>query len=278
MRALCDDLRAEKGAPLTIARKHGLRVVPFAALSAEDAACRAHISALRTTRATVNEWAYEHSGEGPAGVYHVGQELRGASRGGRVRGGRIRGGCLYTVVEGEDGYVTVEDARERTLTLTMAQAEKLLQRPYCLTNHAAQGLSLGDRVYVHDIEHRMATHRWVRTAVSRCSTLAITFVVREEVPPATDRDNLLNAARRSGYAIERHASSDRARGFEWEAADYVDPEWVVATLQTQEYMCVGCRDGLESFSIDRIVNERPHTRDNCQLVCHACQHASTHRA
>src|SRR4051794_29747701 len=63
-----------------------------------------------------------------------------------------------------------------TRQLPMTTVPKYLKRPYCMTGHATQGLSLGPKIYVHDWNQFMATHRWIRTVMSRCGTLDITLV------------------------------------------------------------------------------------------------------
>ena len=70
--------------------------------------------------------------------------------------------------------MTHPDGSDRTLTL--AAAAKYLKRPYCYTGHATQGLSLGAKIFVHDWDSFMATHRWIRTVMSRCGTLDIVLV------------------------------------------------------------------------------------------------------
>jgi hypothetical protein len=156
---------------------------------------------------------------------------------------------------------------------TLAQARALLGRPYCATGHATQGLSLGDRLFIHDFDSFMADHRWMRTVVSRCSTLDITLV-RQTAQTRQPAVNPQQLARR----IALHRKSDQSRGFHWDEADYVTPAWAYRELERQGHRCACCpADLAEDWSIDRISNQRPHTVGNAQIVCRACQHASAHR-
>ena len=155
---------------------------------------------------------------------------------------------------------------------TLGQAVKFLQRPYCATNHAFQGLSLGNKIYIHEYDHYMADHRWMRTAVSRCSTLDIVLVKHRRVrAPAQD------VAQR----IAGHRAADQR--FAYDGADYVDAPWVAATLARQRGQCAECQGDLGEvatgmWSIDRVDNDQPHTKGNCRLVCHVrkgtCQQKS----
>lgn len=272
MEALCADLRAEDSPVPVILQRHGLRVVDFGSLG-EDAAGSPHVAALRTTCDRVNAWAHGvvcATASLSPDEFASGQQLLGR-KGGRVQGGRISPNELYTVTRvGERLVLSTQDGGVRSPTL--AQARALLGRPYCATGHATQGLSLGDRLFIHDFDSFMADHRWMRTVVSRCSTLDITLVRHTALrAPAVVPQQL---ARR----IALHRDSDKARGFHWDEADYVTPAWAYQELSRQGHRCASCPAELtEDWSIDRITNQRPHTVGNAQIVCRACQHASAHR-
>ena len=267
MEALCADLRAEDSPVPVILQRHGLRVVDFTALGEADAG-GPHVAALRATCDRVNSWAHGLVGGTALDKYAEGQQLLGR-KGGRVQGGRISPNELYTVTRVGDRLVlATQDGGVRSPTL--AQARALLGRPYCATGHATQGLSLGNRLFIHDYDSFMADHRWMRTVVSRCSTLDITLVRHGAPRPAVPPQQL---ARR----IALHRDSDTARGFHWDEADYVTPAWAYRELERQGHRCACHADLSEDWSIDRITNQRPHTVGNCRIVCRACQHASAHR-
>jgi len=75
----------------------------------------------------------------------------------------------------------------------------------------------------------MATHRWLRTAVSRCGTLDIIFVEGSE--------GLHNNCHVNEARIEAHRVADIAKGFTWDVPDYVDSKWVSDTLRRQRFSC-----------------------------------------
>ena len=131
-------------------------------------------------------------------------------------------------------------------------------------------MSLGNRIYVHDWQNVMATHRWVRTVVSRCSTLDIILVDGSE--------GLRNNWAVSTAHIDGHRAADATKGFTWDEADYVNALWVSETLRRQRFSCAECAEPLDTdYSIDRRANNLPHLRHNCQVVCRRCQSASAHR-
>jgi hypothetical protein len=199
----------------------------------------------------------------------VGEELLGVD-GTRCRGGRIASNETYVVAAvGEaDLRLVAPDGSSRTVKLE--QAARYLKRPYCRTGHSTQGLTLGDRIYIHDTASSMATHRWLRTVVSRCSTLDIVIVTGSG--GATMRSVDINSR------IAGHVAADLAAGFVWDPSDYVTVEDVRAKLKRQRHSCHSCAEPLDQdWSIDRLVNELPHLRDNVAISCRRCQHASAHR-
>ena len=165
MLRLCDDLRAEAIPAPTILRDVGLRVVRFDSLTEADAR-NPHLAAMRSTMAKVDHWAHALIGDTFADEYSVGQELLGVD-GARCRGGRIASNESYNVLEVGTDTLTLAAPDGSQRVVTLAAAKRYLKRPYCRTGHSTQGLSLGDRIYVHDWRSVMATHRWLRTVANR---------------------------------------------------------------------------------------------------------------
>ncbi len=83
----------------------------------------------------------------------------------------------------------------------------------------------------------MTTHRWMRTAVSRCGTLDIILVDGSE--------GLRSNWRASQARIEAHRAADLAKEFTWEESDYIDSKWATDTLRSQRYSCAECADPLD---------------------------------
>ena len=265
---LCDELRAEERPVPDILLGAGLRVVNFADLTQEDAR-HPHLAAMLSTVARVDRWAHALIGDHTAD-YVVGEELLGVG-GAKVSGGRrISSNETYLVRQVSDKELVLSAPDGSPRTISLALAKKHLKRPYCRTGHSTQGLSLGERIYIHDWGSHMATHRWVRTVISRCSTLDIVLVRGSEGVRANFRA--------SENRIDGHRAADLAKKFTWDEADYVTTEWVAATLKRQRYSCAECSIPLEDdWSVDRKVNESPHLKENCQICCRRCQHSSAHR-
>ena len=239
-------------------RGAGLREVDFKDLTEEDAKYP-HIACLRATVARVDHWAHTVIGDTFHGEYEVGQKLLGVD-GCRCRGGRIYSNMSYEVAEVTDTHITVKDPLGRARTLTRTAACLYLKRPYCMTGHACQGLTLGDKIYVHDWQSHMATHRWIRTVMSRCTTLDIVLVNGSEgVQP-----NYIDIQKR----IAGHIAADKAKEFSWDTSSYITTEWVKNQLKMQRSSCYVCAEPLdEDCSVDRVSNTLPHIKDNCMIAC-----------
>jgi len=167
-------------------------------------------------------------------------------------------------------YLTVAAPDGGLRELTLESANQFLKRPYCMTGHATQGLSLGARIYVHDWNSHMASHRWIRTVMSRCGTLDIVLVNGSGGVQSTHID--------TNKRIAGHIAADAAKEFKWEQKDYITNEWVRNRLHTQQYGCYSCRDPLDTdWSVDRVSNTLPHLKANCMISCRRCNHASSHR-
>jgi hypothetical protein len=179
---------------------------------------------------------------------------------------------VYEVTAVNDSHVTVRgrDGKERSPTL--AAAATALTRPHARTNHAAQGSSINGTIYIHDWRSPMATHTWLRTAVSRSTTCDVVLVdgaARQRFPALAHVE----------ARIALHRQADTGKGMVWDEKDYVTPAWVRARLEKQRFTC-GCGeavDGSTDWSIDRVVNALPHLQGNSQVVCRHCQNSSCHR-
>ena len=273
MERLCDELDAAEKAPAEI-----LRDLPRCSWGDIDWTGGSHIVAYKSTATRVNAAAHRalHPDQGLT-EFRVGDVLRGASGGCRCRGGRINSSALYEVVDVGQTHVKVRGRDGREKEPTVAAAAKALVRPHARTNHAAQGSSIEGRIYIHDWNTPMATHVWLRTAVSRSTTCDVVLVdtpARQRYPAA---DHI--AAR-----IANHRATDTGKGMGFVVdgvnADYVTPTWVRDQFKRQRFACAGCQepiDGETDWSIDRANNALPHTQENCSLACRHCQNASGHR-
>ena len=172
---LCDMLADSKTAPATILAE--FKHVRFEDLTADDFKFQ-HISAINTTRDNVNNRAHSLLGKP---LYEIGQTLLGTGSY-AFAGGVIRSNEPYKVVAINEAckMLTVSCNTSNTvggtMFMTFSQASKWLRYGYCRSCHSVQGLTYNDRIYIHNTTHSMATKIWLRTAVSRCTSLNIIIV------------------------------------------------------------------------------------------------------
>ena len=267
MERLCDDLDAEE-----LATHEILQDLPRCSFNDIDWT-QGQIVAYQNTKSRVNAAAHTalHPEQGLT-EWFVGDIVRGASGGLRCRGGRINSSAIYTVVAVNESHVTVRGRDGKDRSPTLVAAEKALTRPHARTNHAAQGSSIEGTIYIHDWRSPMATHTWLRTAVSRSTTCDVVLVdgaARQRFPEVFQID----------ARIALHRQTDTAKGFAWDEDAYVTSAWVRARFEQQRFACAcgEAVDGSTDWSIDRVVNALPHLQGNCQLACRHCQNASCHR-
>jgi hypothetical protein len=275
MRALCDALADETISVYETLQQFKLTQVEFLELTESDAEVGAsglprHVAALRSTMDKVDHWAHAAVGDSYQDEYLEGQILLGVD-GCRAKGGRIASNERYTVAEVSETHLSVTDPNGSTRTLTLKAAKRYLKRPYCMTGHASQGLTLGDKIYIHDWKSHMATHRWMRTAVSRCCGTDIVLVNGSAGVKVRHFD--------VKQRIAGHRAADAERAFAFEEGNYVDVQWAKNKVRSQHHSCYWCNASLDQdWSIDRVCNARPHEKANCVIACRHCQNASGHRA
>lgn len=80
--------------------------------------------------------------------------------------------------------------------------------------------------------------------------------------------------------ISRYKGRDNQKNREYKEENYIDKDWVKEELIKNNCRCQRCkkelkttgytfRDG-QQFSVDRIITELPHIKQNCQVVCLRC--------
>ena len=262
--------------PFDIASKY-LNVIDWADLKRdEDAAFHPHIAFTNDSVDRVNTWAQichcAVSGhQRDPDKWRVGDVVVGRTYGRVAKKRKINSNAVYTIKQISGTHLVIEGKDEIERELTIASAPKFLRRPWCRTGHSIQGQTIGNKLYIHDAETSMATARWLRTAITRCRTLDITLVKYKD--PMRVPKWLIEKR------IKHHIQADKYKGrIDTLPDDYVSVDWAREKVKMQGYSCAMCSEPLDKdWSIDRIDNARAHIKDNCQISCRRCQHASSHR-
>eukprot|EP01116_Phalansterium_solitarium_P007475 TRINITY_DN2017_c0_g1_i4.p1 TRINITY_DN2017_c0_g1~~TRINITY_DN2017_c0_g1_i4.p1 ORF type:complete len:1238 (+),score=238.90 TRINITY_DN2017_c0_g1_i4:85-3798(+) len=182
------------------------------------------------------------------------------------------------------GYV-LKDDEKHLITVTDDEMRKYFKLPYAATGHSLQGLTRGEKVVIYDIVIKgdsgykldwLAARRWLVAAVTRCTTLDVTFYSGNEIPrrPCMSRDIVkdtdLIKRKLRGYAYQDRQAKRDHRG------NITVDETV--ELLTYIDVCHHCQLPLTTgFTLDRIDDNLPHTRDNVVLSCLSCNHRHLNR-
>jgi hypothetical protein len=79
------------------------------------------------------------------------------------------------------------------------------------------------------------------------------------------------------HIISDSRRCDKLKGFDV-SSDYIDAEYLKSTRQKQHNGCGYCgikmkdknRKAPDGLTVERLDNFKPHTKENCILVCHHC--------
>jgi hypothetical protein len=266
---MCNDLLHESKTISRILEEAKLPTMHFDELTKEDFQYP-HITALQNTSSKIDNLAGRLLNKPNDGKYIKGEELVGVKSYACKGGKRISSSDSYIVEKVDKEEVTLmgSDGVERVLSIS--QAMNVLRRAFSRTCHSTQGMSLGDKIYIHDIGTAMADHCWVRTAITRCSTLNIVIVKGSQmkIPKRTDIE----------AKIRGHKAADIEKDRKYEEDQYVTVEWFNERMKKQRFQCSFCHKPLDTeYSIDRINNDKPHTKQNCVISCPKCQCKSSQR-
>jgi len=174
--------------------------------------------------------------------------------------------------------VGIEIVDDLTGTLYMVKQShvKNFAYPYCVTIHSSQGDTYSDcPITLMDFDAYWITANDKYVALSRSNRIDNIRIYAG--PSLRISDKKIKAIVSSRISGHRVADSRSGRGFEEE--DYVDVDWVFATLNLQKMKCAhaDCECELSlvesnntSFSIDRKDNRFAHTKKNCVIACRKC--------
>tara|TARA_R110000868_G_scaffold230985_4_gene484290 strand:- start:3128 stop:6841 length:3714 start_codon:yes stop_codon:yes gene_type:complete len=267
MQSLCDDLREEKSSVQDIMMKYSddmilPRFVNFADLTAEDAKFP-HIAATNATVALVNAWAHRAVFNRETSIcgYNIGEHLLGGQTK-SVSTGKINRNSSYYVVAVDNKFVTVESPDHTQSKVRLNKAEKILLRPYCRTAHSTQGISMGNKIFIHDIDSFMVDHRWMRTAVSRCGTFNIVIVMKSNSLIISNK-KCVRIAKGAGY-------SDQHAYIQSDPWDKITPEWLKDTIISNGYKCRCGAVYNSEWRVGKYDQSKPFNTKNSMIVCESC--------
>jgi hypothetical protein len=141
-------------------------------------------------------------------------------------------------------------------------------------------LSARGAITIFNIQDFMFSPRHFYTALSRVRYLEDVFIYIDD----NDEMNVLEEEqlfiKNCIWKIKGYEMSDKKKTFKWEEREYVDVAWITKKMYECEGVCYRCHCELEymkygfreekQFSVNRLDNNKPHTKDNCELICFSC--------
>jgi hypothetical protein len=151
---------------------------------------------------------------------------------------------------------------------------------YARTGYSVQGITICGAITIFNIQDFMFSPRHFYTALSRVRYLEDVFIYIDD----NDEMNVLEEEqlfiKNCIWKIKGYEMSDKKKTFKWEEREYVDVAWITKKMYECEGVCYRCHCELEymkygfreekQFSVNRLDNNKPHTKDNCELICFNC--------
>jgi len=230
----------------------------------EDIVTKKNVCALNKTSDWVNEYLHKYDGDNK---YYVGLELIGRKTF-KNKKSNIKINYTYTIKKILEEALVLDDGEEEHV-VDNKDVEKIFKLNYSRTCHSLQGMSINEGITIFDIFNPFVSISWIYTAITRATSLDNIFIycVKE------NSINFLKLDEAIRGRIQGHMQYDIAR-FKRIDNDYIDIRFVKDLLFSTK-KCKFCErrfdlNDSESWSIDRIDNNIPHTKDNCQIICRKC--------
>ena len=155
---------------------------------------------------------------------------------------------------------------------------KLFKLPYAQTINSVQGLSFDESITIFDSNTPYVSREHIWVALTRCRDMSKVQVFchsKSEVEALTHS----KLKQYFELKVDGYKKQDKKAGRQFTDSDFVDYEWIVneynrnkyCPVCSQKYVLGVCDGQVESnITVDRISNDKSHTKDNIRLCCHQC--------
>jgi ATP-dependent exoDNAse (exonuclease V) alpha subunit len=173
----------------------------------------------------------------------------------------------YKIIEIKDESMILNDDDE-DIEVSKELIEKHFKLPYARTCSSVQGMTIDENITIFDFYNNFVDKYWLYTAITRTTELKNVSIFVGKQKDLTEYINgkIVNM-------IKFHKESDAKACREWNG-NYIDLDFVLEEFKNTSN-CRYCGEpidiyGDECFSIDRIDNDLPHIKTNCQIICVTC--------
>ena len=173
----------------------------------------------------------------------------------------------------------VEPVDEVEIKLDINLLKKHFKLPYCSTVHSVQGLSIDEEICIFDCNTPYVDKYFIWTAITRARDLKnVTYFHHSdnEIKRLEESRKLQYLKLKINYykIQDMDAKRDITRDL------YIDVSWFTEAINNTDrcslcncsyYMVLDENNTIMcNISVDRIQNESPHHKENCNLLCIEC--------
>ena len=233
----------------------------------------AFITYRQETRKQMNEW--EHQRRGLLGIFE-GLVIRANCHMGKGKNTRINKHFDYKVTRiDKSSFDMIDESSGLEYKDVKSMWLKNFSFPYAYTGHSLQGDTLDKPIVIFDSQFEHVSRKWLYVALTRSCDLDNVYVFEGKKVlriPIQDIDNkIIGYMRQDGNRIVSKRTNDINR-------NYIDVPWVLQRSKLQMHRCSCCCEvmnfendgGMLDWTVDRIDSDKPHSKDNCVLMCYHC--------
>jgi hypothetical protein len=189
---------------------------------------------------------------------------------------------IYPITRIDDDYVYLLDyltKEEYPVKRSYFDTTYNFTFDYCFTTIATQGDTYKNvNVIIFEYNHHFMSAKALYTAIGRANSLKNVFIYTGPTKEYQDESRMLFEENYLKNRIASHKTQDKKVKREFDENDYVNIEWIITEMEN-DGNCWSCNTELvyfsnhpedEVFSIDRINDSHPHTKNNCRLSCLKC--------
>ena len=247
--------------PIDIVKKY------FKVIKLGDMKTTKNISFLRETKRLVNKFVFDKEGIDKSSCFKSGCKYFYKNQVVRcikyLKKCKIFLNYEYIIKDiDNDNVLIFEELEKEEFKIPLKYFHLYFSYNYCFTNHSIQGITINEPITIFDLKHKLVNRNWVYVATTRNVNMNDIKICLLE----TEREQI-----DISHKIRSYKSQDKKRGMKWDKNHYITNSWINNQLKYNT-SCESCFNTFtkDNLTIDRLYNNRPHTKNNCRLLCFNC--------